>query len=60
VKSTVTVAAAEPAGPDAVIDAKPLANGIAKLKTPAAGNSLSITVRDESGTQLAKFPITCP
>lgn len=57
VKGTVTVRAAEPASSDAIIDTKPLANGIAKLKTPAAGNSLSVTVRDESGTQLANFPI---
>lgn len=46
-----------PGGLDAIIDTKPLANGIAKLKTPATGNSVSVTVRDESGRQLAKFPM---
>lgn len=57
VKGTVTVQAVESGGLDAIIDRKPLANGTAKLKTPATGNCVSVTVRDESARQLAKFPI---
>lgn len=58
VKGTVTVAAAQAVGPEAVIDSKPLADGVAQLKTPTVGNSLyNVTVKDEAGTQLAKFPI---
>jgi hypothetical protein len=58
VKGTVTVAAAQAVGPEAVVDSKPLAGGVAQLKTPTAGNSLyNVTVKDEAGTQLAKFPI---